>query len=416
MGPRPAEGVRISRVLQTMRQTPLSGPAADLRAHLFGTALPPAAPPGGVLPPAEARPGRAVTAEADGAVRVTVPLHITVSVTSPAVSAAVPPSTAITDTPRAVPAPALQVNGHVSPAEADLKAALAGLQAGRARPYYDAEADRQERQAYYAGLVGTDGARLGRTLTDLLEQTHERWPAYKPMRLLYPWVDLHPDRQLRSIYSGQSFAPEEFIRADAATEAARIQRWQELTLREAVLGPEALAAEMDALEDALAFNCEHVVPQSWFGKREPMRGDLHHLFACETNCNSFRGNIPYFDFADTEETVRTSCGRREAQAFEPSAGKDAVARATLYFVLRYPELVGDTARELHAARLARSRPGQHLRTPPQLRHRRGPGQPQPAHRPPGMGSEHRLHPCVVIGGSRPGAPAEPRRTAHTDTR
>ncbi|MCE0446644.1 endonuclease [Streptomyces tricolor] len=38
------------------------------------------------------------------------------------------------------------------------------------------------------------------------------------------------------------------------------------------------------------------MPQSWFAKREPMRGDLHHLFACEPECNSFRGNIPYTDF------------------------------------------------------------------------------------------------------------------------
>jgi endonuclease I len=48
----------------------------------------------------------------------------------------------------------------------------------------------------------------------------------------------------------------------------------------------------------LRFNCEHVVPQSWYAKAEPMRGDLHHLFACEPRCNSFRSNIPYFDFAD----------------------------------------------------------------------------------------------------------------------
>jgi endonuclease I len=40
------------------------------------------------------------------------------------------------------------------------------------------------------------------------------------------------------------------------------------------------------------------VPQSWYAKAEPMRGDLHHLFACEPRCNSFRSNIPYFDFAD----------------------------------------------------------------------------------------------------------------------
>ncbi|MFI9588068.1 endonuclease [Streptomyces sp. NPDC052236] len=340
------EGVRISRVLQAVRQAPLSGPAVDLRAHLFEVTAPPLASPGAPQHLADKRPEPAATAGSDGALHLTVPLHITVGVTAAAtsVTAAVDGAPSIRTQPTAV-APA---NGHVSPAETDLRAALAGLEVGRARPYYDAEADQAAQQAYYAGL---DGAGLGRALTDLLERTHERQPAYKPMRLLYPWVDLHPDKQLRSIYSGQAFTPEEFIRADAAVEAARIQRWQELTLSEVALGTEALEAEMDALEASLAFNCEHVVPQSWFSKREPMRGDLHHLFACETTCNSFRSNISYFDFTDTEELVRSSCGRRETQGFEPSAGKGAVARATLYFVLRYPRQVGDAARELQPERL-----------------------------------------------------------------
>ena len=37
-----------------------------------------------------------------------------------------------------------------------------------------------------------------------------------------------------------------------------------------------------------------------------------------------------------EEVVRTGCGRREANKFQPTAGLGAVARATLYFLLRYP--------------------------------------------------------------------------------
>ena len=65
-----------------------------------------------------------------------------------------------------------------------------------------------------------------------------------------------------------------------------------------------------------------------------MRGDLHHLFACESGCNSFRGNVPYFDFPDFEEAVRGECGKREEGRFEPANGKGAVARATLYFLLR----------------------------------------------------------------------------------
>ena len=59
-------------------------------------------------------------------------------------------------------------------------------------------------------------ARLSRLVTE----THLRQPAYKPSRLVYPWVDLHPDRELRGIYSGKTFDPEEFIREDFAMEQA----------------------------------------------------------------------------------------------------------------------------------------------------------------------------------------------------
>ena len=78
-----------------------------------------------------------------------------------------------------------------------------------------------------------------------------------------------------------------------------------------------------------------------------MRGDLHHLFTCESGCNSFRGNTPYCDFVDFEEAVRDACGKRETGGhvrligFEPEQGKGEVARATFYFLLRYPgEIAG----------------------------------------------------------------------------
>ena len=90
-------------------------------------------------------------------------------------------------------------------------------------------------------------------------------------------------------------------------------------------------------------NCEHVVPQSWFDKAEPMRSDLHHLFACEPGCNSFRGNVPYWQFPSDEEVERYLCGRRETGKFEPEHGKGPVARATLYFLVRYPGEIGNHA-------------------------------------------------------------------------
>jgi endonuclease G, mitochondrial len=69
------------------------------------------------------------------------------------------------------------------------------------------------------------------------------------------------------------------------------------------------------------------------------------LFACESKCNSFRSNTPYFDFADFREAIRTDCGKSESNKFEPNAGKGAVARATLYFLLRYPGEINSTDSE-----------------------------------------------------------------------
>ncbi|MFD3539881.1 endonuclease [Streptomyces sp. NPDC058662] len=384
------EGIRVSRIVAALQQFPLSGGPAALRAELLAAGssphpvepsppVPPGrpgtggerpdgagGPAGHAYPPhlaapaygAAARNGSGDPGGATGVVHLSVPLRISVGLDG----GAPPPRAAAESTAAASrtrpPAPSYdramagvgRIDGQ-SPAERDLAAALANRAAARSRPYYDAAADLIARETYYAGIRTTDPAGLRLALTGRLESTHAHRPSYKPMRLLYPWVDLHPDETLHGIYSDQDFTPEELMAADAAAEAARIGRWQEFMLRESVPGPEAVEAELDLLEASLPFNCEHVVPQSWFTKKEPMRGDLHHLFACETNCNSFRSNIAYFDFRDEHEVVRHACGRRETAKFEPFAGKGPVARATLYFLLRYPGLIGDRAGELPLDRL-----------------------------------------------------------------
>jgi endonuclease I len=238
--------------------------------------------------------------------------------------------------------------------DTELIATLRDLERSRRRPYYEKRKDGEERERYYDGIDvdELDERQLYRRLSRLVNETHVRRPAYKPSRLVYPWVDLHSDRQLRSIYSGKTFDPEEFIREDFAMEQRRAERLRELVLTEAFAGTDRLLAEEAAMEAAFPFNCEHVVPQSWFEKREPMRGDLHHLFACEWGCNSFRGNTPYFEFADFEEAIRDDCGKREENRFEPASGKGTAARAVMYFLLRYPKVVASNAREFETDRLS----------------------------------------------------------------
>ena len=199
-----------------------------------------------------------------------------------------------------------------------LRLGLDRLAARADKPYFDEQSDRLAAESYY-GDVESGG------LAQLLEQTHRDLPHYSPATELYPWVDLQPDRKLRSVYTLEEFDPAKLIE-----EAAGIHERRD-ALR-------VTAATEDAVEELEPYNCEHVVCQSWFDHAEPMRGDLHHLFTCERKCNSFRGNAPYTDFPDYLEVARESCGKKETALFEPANGKGAVARATFYFLLRYPAL------------------------------------------------------------------------------
>jgi endonuclease I len=130
------------------------------------------------------------------------------------------------------------------------------------------------------------------------------------------------------LYTGHRHDPAKLIAEDFRIAEMRSAERARLNVADPAL--EAAAME-DAVEAALPYDCEHVVPQSWFGKAEPVRGDLHHMFACETRCNSFRGNTRYTEFADfpnlLDEVVRTDCGKSESTGFEPAHGKGAAARA-----------------------------------------------------------------------------------------
>lgn len=359
------EGVRISRVLRALHEATLTGAAAQLRDEMFTAGIAPS--PVASAPPIPSSNGKSALSAAngaqaqapayvtDGVAQLVLPLRIAVGFDTPSSPQATPlaPLPALEPTPKAVsqPPPPAGRTDVVSAVEQDVDAALINHRLAQERSYYDRTADIAARDAYYANVRTGDGDTLRRALTALLEETHAPRPRYKPMRLVYPWVDLHKDGRLYGIYSAKGFSVEELVRADATVAEARLARVEELLLQESTAGPAEFEAEFDALEASMPFNCEHVVPQSWFAKREPMRGDLHHLFACEAGCNSFRGNFPYFDFPDFDEALRDACGMRESVGFEPAEGKGAVARATLYFLLRYPGQVGDVAREFPEERL-----------------------------------------------------------------
>lgn len=206
--------------------------------------------------------------------------------------------------------------------------------------YFPEEKDAEERERYYVNLKDPGSATFDE-LHALLESTHVMHQNYNPSKYVYPLVDLYPDGRLRSIYSNQEFSVQELLLADQKVDIERQLRFISLSKDEGLIGAKAFDEQVESLESALPYNCEHVVCQSWFNKQEPMRGDLHHLFSCESRCNSFRNNYPYVDFAGypaliDAEKERSECGNVEDGMFEPEQNKGIVARAVLYFLLRYP--------------------------------------------------------------------------------
>lgn len=205
--------------------------------------------------------------------------------------------------------------------------------------YYPEQIDVAQCKKYYANFEDVTKATF-QELHDLLAATHTRHHNYNPSKYVYPLVDLHPDGKIRSIYSGKPFTVQELILADQKVDIDRQLRFIEISKAEKMVGAKDFNEALESLEALLPYNCEHVVCQSWFNKQEPMRGDLHHLFACESRCNSFRNNFPYTDLpnypADASEKLRSDCGNTVSGFFEPERNKGVVARAVLYFMVRYP--------------------------------------------------------------------------------
>lgn len=344
------EGVRISSIVTKLREifsdeSAGEGPERALVAELMaaGVALPPDGRGSAVVPPAPApAPGEGPRINPDGSATWIVPVSVTLGIGqrgqihTPLVSG---------------PDPLREAPPVPQPTDLDLQDAIDALEATEGRVYYSKTKDTAARKDYYPNLGGLNGKQLYETLSRQIADTHTTTLSYKKARLthLYPWVDRREggSRELRGIYSNKVFDALEVIRREVQMERRRESAIRNRMQQES-LGP-VDEAFLEELEAAHPFNCEHVVPQSWFNKKKQPRTDLHHLFTCEWGCNSFRGNRAYFDFQT--EAFREDCGESDGRKFEPKGGKGAVARASLYFLLRYPGEIADSSKEMPRDRL-----------------------------------------------------------------
>lgn len=185
--------------------------------------------------------------------------------------------------------------------------------------YYDETADQQAAKSFYGDIETLPGDKRTSALRDLVTKSHTPEPKgyhYNIAKNLYTKVDRHPDGSVKDVYTKEPIKVFKYpdISLDTLSENDLSAIAGAMTS-----SPEVIGAWLGFQQGKANLNCEHVVPQSWYNKAEPMRSDLHHLYACDIKTNSQRGNTPFGGYV-------------------PKGGKGEAARATLYFMLRYPEI------------------------------------------------------------------------------
>lgn len=91
------------------------------------------------------------------------------------------------------------------------------------------------------------------------------------------------------------------------------------------------------------FNREHIIPQSWFGKKNPMRNDAHHVWPSDVIVNAIHGNLPYGTTKNGK--IVSSNGSKFGTSVEDGENvfevinefKGDIARVYFYFVLTYQD-------------------------------------------------------------------------------
>ena len=157
--------------------------------------------------------------------------------------------------------------------------------------------------SYYDDLRGLYGDDLSNSLSVLITNTHSYNTTYDEIRYLFKESDIGPSGKMMTFYAH---------------------------------------AEIDGTWDGgTTYNREHVWPQSlgWF-KTSGAGSDLHHIRPTITDINSTRGNHPYGDFVESDQTAVIKNGYLggyfNGTYFEPlDHSKGDIARILLYLVNRY---------------------------------------------------------------------------------
>lgn len=188
-----------------------------------------------------------------------------------------------------------------------------------------------EIESYYQGLDSVQNINLKAYLSGLLTKTH-RTISYDDLHKAYKRTDIdntyEVDGTILDMYSENPKHKDPYSFTPGKKICGQYQN------------------ESDC------YNREHLFPQGYFGGRKPMKTDIFHVYPTDGKVNNMRGSLA---FGEVDKVTwksqngskigytksKTNKKRKRTKVFEPiDEFKGDIARAMLYFLVRYQDKIG----------------------------------------------------------------------------
>ena len=171
---------------------------------------------------------------------------------------------------------------------------------------------------YYMNADGKKGQALKTAMFNIIKITQAGW-SYDGLKTAYKTTDMRPDGYLRDWYSNTtSYVPGSNCAGSYEKEGD-------------------------------GYNREHLVPQSWFSKRDPMRCDIFHVVPTDAKINGMRADLPLGEVGTVIEASKNNYSKKgyaksglgyTGIVFEPNDEvKGDIARAYFYMVTCYEDSI-----------------------------------------------------------------------------
>ena len=171
---------------------------------------------------------------------------------------------------------------------------------------------------YYMNADGKKGQALKTAMYNIIKITQAGW-SYDGLKTAYKTTDTRPDGYLRDWYSNTtSYVPGSNCAGSYEKEGD-------------------------------GYNREHLVPQSWFSKRDPMRCDIFHVVPTDAKINGMRADLPLGEVGTVIEASKNNYSKKgyaksglgyTGIVFEPNDEvKGDIARAYFYMVTCYEDSI-----------------------------------------------------------------------------